>query len=324
VTGHRPLPVSSIWVFLAWFGLVATGTACPVGEAAGDDDSGVAADDDDTTQLEPVDLPTCLDDTTCPYLFACGHRGAILFAPENTLVGFDVALEFGVDIVEVDARPTADQVLVVMHDSTVDRTTDGSGAVDQLTLDQIRELAVVSEFDGIPDQPVPTFVEALEHLRGRALVNVDAKTGRFDLIVADILSADASAWVYIQVDDLDEGLEVRELDGSLRLMPDIEQPGDVELYGDALQPELAEVPWNQDDEALFAGLADRGIRVNQNALGVADAAAMAHEANGDDPCTAFRGIWERGATLIQTDAPHLLVPCLTALNTAAGYEHEPG
>ena len=176
MTGHRPLPVSSIWVFLAWFGLVATGTACPVGEAAGDDDSGVAADDDDTTQLEPVDLPTCLDDTTCPYLFACGHRGAILFAPENTLVGFDVALEFGVDIVEVDARPTADQVLVVMHDSTVDRTTDGSGAVDQLTLDQIRELAVVSEFDGIPDQPVPTFVEALEHLRGRALVNVDAKT----------------------------------------------------------------------------------------------------------------------------------------------------
>jgi len=305
-------------LLLAFITLLTPG--CPAGD---DDDDSAHPGDDDVDELQGVDLPACLDDPACPYRFACGHRGAILFAPENTLVGFDVALDLGVEIVELDVRPTADEVLVVMHDSTVDRTTDGSGKVDEMTLEEIRALSVISTFEGIGAQPVPTFGEALAHLRGRALVNVDAKTSRFDLIVDDIVAADAAPWVYVQVDSVDEGLEVRALDGGIRLMPDVENVDDVATYGEALVPELAEVPWNLHDPDVFAALDMRGIRVNQNALGVADAAAAAHDANGDDPCDAYRGIWERGATLIQTDAPHLLVPCLAPLNAAAGLEHVP-
>ena len=317
------LPVSSRGR-VASLSLVLALLGCPEG---GDDDSagsGETGDDDSSAeQLEEVQLPACLDDPDCPYVFSCGHRGATTFAPENTLLGFDVAIDLGMVIVEVDVRPTADEVLVLMHDSTVDRTTDGSGEVDEMTLEEIRALHVVSVFDGIDDQPVPTFVEGLDHLRGRALVNIDAKTSRFDLIVADLAAAGAEDWVYVQVDSVDEGLAMRALDPAVRLMPDIESPGDVQLYDDALSPELAEVPWNLDDPAVFTALGDRGVRVNQNALGVADAAAIVHDANGDDPCDAYRGIWERGATLIQTDAPHLLAPCLAAINAANGYGHTP-
>lgn len=297
---------------------------CPAEGGPDDDDS--HADDDDSAGssiLDEVDIVACLDDLDCPYLFACGHRGATQFAPENTLLGFDVAQSYGVEIVEVDVRPTADEVLVLMHDSTVDRTTDGSGEVDEMTLAEIRELEVVSDFDGIDGQPVPTFVEALQHLKGRVLVNVDAKTSRFDLIAADVASADAHDWVYVQVDSLSEGEAMRAADPTLRIMPDIESVEDMTEYGDALQPELVEVPWNLDDVTIFDAAAARGARVNQNSLGVADAAATAHAANGDDPCVAFRGIWERGATLIQTDAPHLLVPCLRDVNATSGYTHTP-
>jgi len=316
-------------VFAAAAGLLALAVGCSTSEPSDDDsapadDDTTAADDDSADgDLQDVDLVACLDDLSCPYLFACGHRGATQFAPENTLVGFDVALELGVEIVEVDVRPSVDEVLVVMHDSSVDRTTDGSGDVDEMTLAEILELRVVSAFDGIDDQPVPTFVEALLHLKGRALVNVDAKTSRFDLIAADVVAAEARDWVYVQVDSVSEGEAMRAAAADIRIMPDIESPDDMAEYGDALQPELVEVPWNLDDAAVFDAATAQGARVNQNALGVADAAATVHAENGDDPCDAFEGIWQRGATLIQTDAPHLLVPCLAEINAGNGWTHTP-
>jgi len=316
--------ISCFLLVLVWLGLhLGSGCTPSTDDDVQDDDSATPADDDsaDTEPLQEVDLVACLDDLACAYVFACGHRGATLFAPENTLVGFDKALELGMEIVEIDVRPTADEVLVVMHDSTVDRTTDGSGEVDEMTLAELQELVVVSEFDGIDDQPVPTFVEALEHLKGRALVNVDAKTSRFDLIGSDIIAADAREWVYVQVDSISEGEAMRQADPATRIMPDVESVEDMAEYADALHPELVEVPWNLSDAAVFEAATAAGARINQNALGVPDGAATTHEANGDDPCVAYQGIWERGATLVQTDAPHLLAPCLEAVNAANGYQH---
>ena len=282
--------------------------------AAGDDDS--AAGDDDLT---PVDLPACLTDLECDYLFSCGHRGATLFAPENTLAGIDVAIEMGMDSVEVDVRPSADGVLVLMHDGTVDRTTDGSGEVSEMTLAEIRELRVVSTFDDIPDQPVPTFAEALEALQGRTLVNVEAKTDRMDLIAADIAAAGMQRWCFVQVDDIDEGLALRAADPTILVMPDAESSADVQNYHDALAAELFEFPWSFDEPKPIAAALAVGSRATQDALGVADAAATVHEQNGEDPCLAYQPMWERGISLIQTDAPHLLAPCLQALNAASGY-----
>lgn len=68
------------------------------------------------------------------------HRGAPALAPENTLASYEYAFAYGVDLVEVDVQQTADGRFVALHDSTVDRTTDGTGAVDQLTFAQLRAL----------------------------------------------------------------------------------------------------------------------------------------------------------------------------------------
>ncbi len=87
-----------------------------------------------------------------------GHRGAAGIAPENTLFGLEKAVELGVDMVEFDVRQTADESLVLMHDETVDRTTDGTGPVAELTLDEIRAL------DAGEGHLVPTLDEALETL----------------------------------------------------------------------------------------------------------------------------------------------------------------
>lgn len=84
-----------------------------------------------------------------------GHRGASGECPENTVLAFDRALEQGADAIELDVRLTADGVPVVLHDATVDRTTDGMGAVATRTLAQLRQL------DAGRGERIPTLAEVL-------------------------------------------------------------------------------------------------------------------------------------------------------------------
>ena len=90
-----------------------------------------------------------------------GHRGALMSAPENTLSAFALCLAAAVDI-ELDVYPTSDGELVVIHDPTVDRTTDGAGRVADLTLEQIRTLDAGSWFHSdFAGERVPTLGQAL-------------------------------------------------------------------------------------------------------------------------------------------------------------------
>ena len=90
------------------------------------------------------------------------HRGNSAGAPENTLAAIRSAVELGADGIEIDVRATADGRLVVMHDSSVRRTTSGSGQVDGLTLKQLRALDAGSWFgEGFRGERVPTLEEAI-------------------------------------------------------------------------------------------------------------------------------------------------------------------
>ena len=98
-----------------------------------------------------------------------GHRGAAGLEPENTLRSFRRACELGVDRVETDVRLTRDGHLVCIHDPTVDRTTDGSGAVAEMTLEEVRRL------DAGMGERVPLLEEAIEAVRGRAVLQIELK-----------------------------------------------------------------------------------------------------------------------------------------------------
>ena len=94
------------------------------------------------------------------------HRGASHARPENTLPAFTHAIELGADLLEFDVRQTADGHAVVMHDPTVDRTTDGTGAVNNLTLDEIRALDAGACFhEQYAGTKVPTLGEVLDLAR---------------------------------------------------------------------------------------------------------------------------------------------------------------
>lgn len=88
-----------------------------------------------------------------PRVLIAAHRGAHLDVPENSLKGFQQTIDMGIDIIELDVRCTKDGQLVVIHDKTVNRTTNGEGAVDSFTFDEIRKLKLM--FNGKPtDQQI--------------------------------------------------------------------------------------------------------------------------------------------------------------------------
>jgi len=104
------------------------------------------------------------------------HRGAKNYAPENTLAAFKLALELGADGFELDTQLTSDGHIVVYHDRTVDRTTNGYGKTFQLSLAELRELDTGSSFsDEFRGEKIPTLDEVFETIGQRAIINVELK-----------------------------------------------------------------------------------------------------------------------------------------------------
>ena len=121
-----------------------------------------------------------------------GHRGARFEAPENTIPGFRYAISLGLKAVELDVRMTADDQLVVIHDESVDRTTDGVGLVSALTLDQVQRLDARSIFPDWPEEcRVPTLAQVLDDVGDLPDLIVEIKpdaTGRLERIVTAVIS----------------------------------------------------------------------------------------------------------------------------------------
>lgn len=104
------------------------------------------------------------------------HRGASAHAPENTLVAFALAVEMQADMVELDVHLSKDGHLVVIHDSTFDRTTTGSGNVAECTLEELKQLDAGGWFGAkFSGERVPTLAEALHTIDSGCEVNVEIK-----------------------------------------------------------------------------------------------------------------------------------------------------
>ena len=104
------------------------------------------------------------------------HRGDHVEVPENTLAAYENAIKNGVDFVEIDLRTTKDSALVIMHDATVDRMTNGKGKISDLTYAEVRKLKVIDKRrDSTKTYPVPSFEEVLQTCRNKIYIYLDFK-----------------------------------------------------------------------------------------------------------------------------------------------------
>src|SRR5262245_46192344 len=110
-----------------------------------------------------------------------GHRGACGGAPENTLRSFARAIELGCHRTELDVQVSADGTAVVMHDATVDRTTDGRGAVSALTVAELKKL------DAGAGEKIPTLEEVMDLCRHKIDLQIELKAKKSPALVADLI-----------------------------------------------------------------------------------------------------------------------------------------
>jgi glycerophosphoryl diester phosphodiesterase len=104
------------------------------------------------------------------------HRGAAGYAPENTIAGFDLAVDMKADYIEIDVQRSKDGELVVIHDTTVDRTTDGTGKVGDLTLQQLQQLDAGSwKEESFAGETIPAFEEILDRYHGKVGILIELK-----------------------------------------------------------------------------------------------------------------------------------------------------
>lgn len=112
-------------------------------------------------------------DNKSEYVWVASHRGDWIYAPENSTTALEHAIFFGSDLIETDVRLTKDGKIIMMHDATVDRTTNGKGNIADLTLAEIKELRLRNNFGGLTDLKVPTLEEYIELAKNKILLYLD-------------------------------------------------------------------------------------------------------------------------------------------------------
>ena len=152
------------------------------------------------------------------------HRGGAALAPENTLDAFRNAIALGVDMIEIDVHLSRDGHVIVIHDNTVDRTTNGHGRIADMTLEQIKALDAGKKFsEKFTGEKIPILEETLETLNGKVALLLEIKKDHDSLYpgleekVVDILHRyKAGTWAIVQSFNKHSVLKVQCLDPSLR------------------------------------------------------------------------------------------------------------
>ncbi len=245
-------------------------------------------------------------------VLVCGHRGAPLHAPENTIPSFQHAVAQGADIIEIDARFTRDGRWVVFHDSTVERLTGKAGAIEQRTLDEVRELRInLPQFPAHRDLPILTLEEALEFLKNRAITYLDHKTGPALLLAREVQRLGAADRAYIVARTPHWARELRRAGPDIHIMGAINDDEPESLIPLFLPARLTlmELPLKYLTPENLSLLQRNGVRVFTNSLGREERRYF----------DAFQELLYRGADAIQTDHLDWLVPYVRAFN-AAGHQ----
>ena len=134
-------------------------------------------------------------DKQAPFPRLCAHRGYNFIAPENTLPTFALAVSMGADEIELDLWPSKDGDLIVCHDPKVDRTTNGSGIISEMTTKEIRQLdAGVAFSPAFMGTKLPLFEEVLDLLGGKVIFNIHIKSPTRTKVKNEVMSQRSREW----------------------------------------------------------------------------------------------------------------------------------
>lgn len=250
------------------------------------------------------------------------HRGCWHDAPENSIAAILACIELGVPVLELDVRQTADGVLVLLHDDTIDRTTKGSGAIAALTYEQASQFLLRSrdgrDNPGTTSFPIPTFEEAMLTAKGKILVNVDAKEDVYNQAfeILDRTGATDQVIMKRRVRPGDIVLTTVAPFDRLIAMPVVFQEDDPDLVAVTQQlsgaPDAIELIFSTMEYGREAAELARANNVAAwvNTLGDWSSAGLYDQPALENPEAVWGSLIDMGYSIIQTDEPEALIAYL--------------
>lgn len=269
-----------------------------------------------STNTSSADIKKKLTDRDTTYGFVVAHRGDWQRYPENSIEAIKSAINHGADIMEIDVQKTKDGILVLSHDETVDRCTNGKGRIDAMTYDELKKIRLKDKNSRATAYTIPTLADAMLTCKGKALVNID-KGERFIKETMQVLHKTKTTDIailksYASVDEVKKkyGTYLKEI----LYMPiiNLDQPNaekQIEDFKKELSPVAFELNYKKNEALAIKAhkILNGTALIWSNAL---DGRNLGHDDGMSLSCpeNGFGYLIDNyKANIIQTDIPRLLV-----------------
>ena len=270
-----------------------------------------------------------INDPNSEYVVVISHRGDWRNYPENSIPAIESIIRMGVDMMELDVKMTKDSVLVLMHDQTINRMTNGKGLIKDMTYDSLMTFKL-KRAHGVKTDSIkmPTLREALLCCKDRILVNVDHAYPYYKEIVELTEELGVTGQVLMKgkssIDKVNEDMANHE--NNLLYMPiiDINKPKGQALFAEYVErgvvPMAFEVCWQYSGEEMdncVAEIHKMGSKLWVNTFWPSVCGGFGNDDDAAlevaDPAEVYGQYIEMGATMIQTDRPELLIKYLRSI-----------
>ncbi|HTB11581.1 MAG TPA: glycerophosphodiester phosphodiesterase family protein [Bryobacteraceae bacterium] len=233
-------------------------------------------------------------------IVAISHRGEHLQRPENTIPAFEEAIRVGADFIEVDVQTTSDGKLVLSHDATVDRCTNGTGRVNSMTFEQIEALdAGIKKGAEFAGTKVPTFDQVLDLARGKIGIYVDIKNATAQELVTHIVDHGMADHVVMYC-RANLCKQIQDLNPKLKVMPESSSVEHSHMLVDLLHPKVLAFGAGDFKPEIIAVSKEAKALIYVDIMGTTDAPE------------GWQAAIDAGADGLQSDRPGPLVEWLRA------------
>lgn len=244
-----------------------------------------------------------------------GHRGTRENGlPENSIAALAYVLEQMPAVFEIDPRLTKDSVIIVFHDATLDRTTNGTGKVKDYTWEELQQLNLKNKDGEITEHTIPTLAEVFEWARGKTVLLLDKKDVPLSMIADMIREYDANNYVVSLVRSVEDATFYFNDEPRRMFAISFREP-------EAFQPYLdLGIPTRQIFACIGTGISEKTDEINGMMRGygirsLISAAPTYDKLETEEECTeAYRKVIESGITILESDYPVETARLLSIIN----------
>ncbi|NHA04269.1 glycerophosphodiester phosphodiesterase family protein [Mucilaginibacter sp. HC2] len=273
-----------------------------------------------TTRIDS--LVNQLHNPSDKHIMVTAHRGDWRNAPENSLQGFKNAIALGVDIIELDLNKTKDGVIVIMHDQTIDRTTDGKGKPSDFTLSELKQFHLRNGLGRITNHTIPTLEEVMLLVKDKVLINLDKSYPYYNEAYQILKNTGTLKQAIFKTDAVYDAVKSKYpaiLDSiTFMAVVDLDKPNAKQIikdYQQHIKPVAFELNFKTDTSAVLSD--NHFIKQHGSKIWINSLWASLNAGHDDDTAVDLgntKDSWDwliaHGATIIQTDRPRELLSYL--------------